>query len=130
MSSCQTGDFVEEGTATNHLSEAENMPQEEEMEIDVFLDDIEDVEEEEEDMEVDEGNDANSEDFRNECTKDEECTEAVCHITVESKKLVTWQGSYQKHWILDYHCHRNMRSVDHIIPRILIGYHNISIHTT
>lgn len=127
MSSCQTGDF-EEGTATNHFSEAENMQQEEEMEIeDVFLDDDD---EEEEDMEVDEQNDANEEDFRNEGTKDEECVEAVCHITVESKKLVIWQGSYQKHWISDCHCHRNMKSVGHIIPRILIGYHNIAIHTT
>ncbi|KAJ8031013.1 hypothetical protein HOLleu_27604 [Holothuria leucospilota] len=57
------------------------------MEIeDVFLDDDDD---EEEDMEVDEQNDANEEDFRNEGTKDEECVEAVCHITVESKKLMT-----------------------------------------
>ncbi|KAJ8031011.1 hypothetical protein HOLleu_27602 [Holothuria leucospilota] len=73
------------------------MQQEEEMEIeDVLLGD-----DDEEDMEVDEQNDANEEDFRNEGTKDEECGEAVCHITVESKKLVIWQGSIGVRIVID-----------------------------
>lgn len=118
MSSCQTGE-VEEDTATNHLSQTENIQQEEAMEIEYVLT----GDDEEEDMEVEE-NAVNSED-----TIDLDCTKAVCHITIESKKLVIWHGSHQNHLFSDCHCHRHMRSVDHIIP-ILIGYHDIRIHTS